>query len=184
MNGISNEPERERFSLDDPEAGRKLLANLDARKVRLAFSELCWHFRCDDIEDRIRLRTLLETLKSDNALIEPELKLYCRPALAHGATGSAHRKALAKAKRHFRRRAQEVAACTAQAAALLAFISTRGETTAASLKEEATRLAFPDGRVNGIIRHLHKTSKIERVSYGTYRLLSEPQVSSDSDPVP
>ena len=39
-------PEHARFSLDDPEAGRKLAENLDARTVRLAFSEVCMHFEC------------------------------------------------------------------------------------------------------------------------------------------
>lgn len=183
MKGVPNVPERERFSLDDPEAGRKLAANLDARKVRLAFSELCWHFRCDGLEDKILLRALLETLKSEGTIVEPELKLFCRPALAHGAIGPKRRKAIAKLKRIVRR-AGDTSVRDGQAAALLAFIGARGEASVASLKEEAARLGFPDGRVSYIIQHLRETTKIEKVSYGVYRLPAEAQAPLVSEPVP
>ena len=182
MRDVTFGPENERFSLDDPEAGRKLAANLDARKVRLAFSELCRHFGCDDLEDKLRLRALLETLKADGTLVEPEVKLFCRPALARGATGAARRKAVAKAKRHFRR-VKDVSLRDAQVASLLAFIRERGEAPVSAMKEEAARLAFPDGRLNYLIQHMRETSKIERVSYGTYRLAPEP-AEPPSAPVP
>lgn len=178
-------PEYERFSLDDPEAGRKLIENLDRRKVRLAFSELCWHFRCDDYDERSRLREFLRGLHDARLVIEVLPHLFCRPALAHGATGHARRKAVAKAKRHFRRIVKDASLRDAQVAALLAFIGARGEASVASLKAEAARLAFPDGRASYLIQHMRETSKIEKVSYGTYRLPSDPEPApSESAPTP
>jgi len=78
--------EKERFSLDDPEAARKLVENLDARKVRLAFSELCWHFRCTDYDEKMRLRAFLIELDSQGLVLEVLPNLYCRPALSGGSS--------------------------------------------------------------------------------------------------
>lgn len=176
-------PEHERFSLDDPEAGRKLVENLDRRKVRLAFSELCWHFDADGYDERARLRVLLEALKVDGVLVEPEQKLFCRPALAHGQSGTNRRKAIAQVKR-LARRMKDTSARDGQAAAILAFIGTRGQATVASMKDEAARLGFPDGRINYLIQHMRETSRIEKVAYGTYRLPAEAPVCSALEPTP
>jgi hypothetical protein len=160
----------ERFSLDDPDAGRKLAANLDARKVRLAFSELCRHFGCDDVGERARLRAFLETLKADGTLVEPELKLFCRPALAHGATGPKRRKAIAEAKR-LARRMKDTALRDAEAGAILAFMRGQGgRASRAQVIEEAARLGLPLGRATYLIQHLREIAAIESVSHGVYRL--------------
>lgn len=95
--------EKERFSLDDPEAGRKLVENLDARKVRLAFSEICWHFRCTEYDEKMRLRNFLIGLDSQGLVLEVLPNLYCRPALSGGSSDAASVRKAAKKIARIRR---------------------------------------------------------------------------------
>lgn len=108
--------ETERFSLDDPEAARKLVENLDARKVRLAFSEMCWHFRCTDYDEKMRLRNFLIELDSQGLVLEVLPNLYCRPALSGGRSDAESvRKAAKKIARIRRPRRSKAAPVGEQA---------------------------------------------------------------------
>jgi len=75
----------ERFSLDDPDAGRKFVENLDRRKVRLAFSEACAQFACETPEDKEKLRSFLLGMEMDGLIVEVLSNLYCRPDMTQGS---------------------------------------------------------------------------------------------------
>ncbi len=92
-------PEEEIFSLDDPEAGRKLAKNLDKRKVRLDFSELCAHFQCGTYEEKSRLRNFLIALDAQDILVEVMPNLYCRPALTVDRKGAGDKSASKETKK-------------------------------------------------------------------------------------
>lgn len=74
------------FSWDDPEAGRKLVENLDRRRVRLQVIEFCWHFGIPtpDGMDRLRAKAFLDDLCRRGELVEPVSGLYCRPDMTGG----------------------------------------------------------------------------------------------------
>jgi len=181
--------ERERFSLDDPEAGRKLVANLDARKVRLVFSELCWHFQCESYYQKERLRAFLLELSMDGEVLEVLPNLYCRPALAHGSSGATLEKAAKKIKRI--RRASITTERDADAKALLDFAAAHGPVvTTAVLNTEAERLGWRKGRIGYIIQHLRTQGWLRTRSYATYDVHpptvpesseGEPAVAANSD---
>lgn len=74
------------FSLDDPEAGRKLIENLDRRQVRVQVGEMCWHFGIafPTEEDRVNVRAFLCRLVEKGDLVEAAGGLFCRPELREG----------------------------------------------------------------------------------------------------
>lgn len=184
-------PEKERFSLDDPDAGRKLIENLDRRRVRLAFSELCWHFRCYDYDEKMRLRSFLLNLEIDGSIVEVLSNLYCRPALTGGtsdaesvakaekllrAAASPKRKAASAPDRAGRPKpVKDVAKRDREAKLLLDFIVARGGTAAASeLTAEGERLGFTRNRTAYLIVCLKTSGALESHAYGRYRAASGP----------
>lgn len=74
------------FSIDDPEAGRKLVENLDRRRVRLQVIEACWHFgfKSPDGLDRMRVKAFLDGLCRRGELVKVAGGLYCRPDMTAG----------------------------------------------------------------------------------------------------
>jgi len=74
------------FSIDDPEAGRKLIENLDSRRVRVQIIEVCWHFgfSSPDGLDRMRIKTFLDDLCARGELVQAVAGLYCRPDMTGG----------------------------------------------------------------------------------------------------
>jgi hypothetical protein len=74
------------FSIDDPEAGRKLVENLDHRRVRVQVIEVCWHFgfKSPDGLDRMRIKAFLDDLCARGEMVQPIAGLYCRPDMTVG----------------------------------------------------------------------------------------------------
>ncbi|HTK59771.1 MAG TPA: hypothetical protein VL283_01055 [Candidatus Baltobacteraceae bacterium] len=76
-----------RFSLDDPEAGRKLVENLDRRRVRIQVVEMCWHFGYPFPSEavRSRVKAFLDGLCAKGEMVQPVGGLYCRPDMTSGS---------------------------------------------------------------------------------------------------
>lgn len=74
------------FTLGDPDAGRQLIENLDARRVRLQVVEMCWHFGFPFPDDALRrqVKAFLDDLCRRRELVQPAGGLYCRPDMITG----------------------------------------------------------------------------------------------------
>ena len=182
---FTSAPEKERFSLDDPDAGRKLIGNLDVRKVRLVFSELCWHFRCEDHDEKMRLRAFLLDLSMTGEIVEVLPNLYCRPSLTGGSSDPAARrkaiKQLRKTTMTARRGRKAASTRDEEAKSLHAFAAAQGERVARSaLVAEGARIGLNQGRVSYLIQHLRETGALQSSRYGVYAVI----VPEPSDDVP
>jgi len=174
-------PASARFSLDDPDAGRKLVENLDVRKVRLAFSELCWHFRCEDYDEKMRLRAFLLDLSMTGEIVEVLSNLYCRPSLTGGSSSSSARRKAIKHLRTTARRARKTASTRDdEAKALYAFAAAQGEGVARqALLVEGARLGLNEGRVTYIIQRLRAAGALQSSGYGVYSVI-RPETADDA----
>ncbi len=157
--------ERERFSLDDPKAGRKLAENLDARKVRVDFAELCMHFDCVEPEDKIRLHAKLAEWVLDRLIVEADRRLYCRPAL------SGKQVTIRKERRVMRnRRPRGSVELDRHVALLLDFVrAQKADVTTKMMVEEGKRMGLEPSRTEYLIDILRTKKQIFRQGIGLYR---------------
>lgn len=177
---FTSSPAQQRFSLDDPEAGRKLLANFDARKVRLDFADLCWHFRAESYDDKMRLLALLAKLKEDGTLLEAAPRLYCRPSLRGGLSDEEKEpKPAPKKERSEKPRGRtwgpkDPERTAREAAQLMAFAAANGPSIrSAQFIEEGKRLGLEAKRIPYLLTHLRAKSKLRSNGYGTYTLVTD-----------
>jgi len=184
-----------RFSLDDPEAGRKLIENLDRRRVRLQVIEMCWHFGYPfpGNEVRSRVKAFLDGLCAKGELVQPAGGLYCRPDMTQGrasveqavkelaeihvkakgalaALPSAPKRSIPKPERVRKPRSiKDTAKRDSEAKKLLAFALANGPNIRAlSFAAEGQRLGMDRGRVTYILTHLRAKGLLKSNGYGTY----------------
>lgn len=68
-----------RLSLDDPEAGRKLIANIRHRRIRMDWNDFRMLFRPASPEEDARLGALVKALCASGELVVPIRGLWCLP---------------------------------------------------------------------------------------------------------
>lgn len=158
--------EQERFSLDDPQAEAKLLRNLDARQVRLAFLDLCRAFGCERPDDRLRLRSFLEGLCERDLLIEAMPGLYCRPALCDGQKPNERKKGVWPDRR--------LKVAEEGEKAIAEFVrASGGQASTFIIVIEGERHGWTKGRIGYLLKRLCASGILVRTGKGHYVLKEE-----------